>query len=130
MLLVSLLFTLPVSNAVVERLFSLMKRLKTALRNLLGNDLLNATIRICNGPSPETFDPTPALSKFMETKDRRPNQSQRKVYKPRVKKTRVETLMDIVDCEDEENEGDQGDAVDSDDDEDIDTMFDDVIEYE
>ena len=39
LLVVSLLFTLPVSNAAVERLFSLMKRIKTATRSMLGNDL-------------------------------------------------------------------------------------------
>ena len=130
LLLICLLFTLPVSNAIVERLISLMKRLKTALRSLLGNDLLNATIRICNGPSPENFDPTSALSKFMETKDRRTKQSKRMAYKARVKNARVDTLMDMLDSKDDtDNEDDHGDAVDSDDEE-IDTTFEDAVEYE
>ena len=96
LILVCLLFTLPVSNAAVERLFSLMKRLKTSVRSVLGNDLLNASIRICNGPPPGSFDPTSSLKKFMEIKNRRPNQKKRTPYKPRIKEKQVETLMDIL----------------------------------
>ena len=104
-----------------------MKRVKTAIRNLLGNDLLTAIIRICHGPSPEEFDATSALNKFMETKDRRTMQNQRKKYKPREKHSRVDTLMDI-DSDDEESDEDVGNV--SDNDQEIDVTFDEVVDYE
>ena len=127
LILVCLLFTLPVSNAAVERLFSLMKRLKTSVRSVLGNDLLNASIRICNGPPPDSFDPTSSLKKFMEIKNRRPKQRKRAPYKPRRKEKQVETLMDILsDEEDMEEEDEEEEHSDGD----IDTTFDDVIDYE
>ena len=51
LLLVKLLFILPVSNAKVERLFSLMNRVKTDTRNSLSKDRLSSLLRICmEGP--------------------------------------------------------------------------------
>ena len=109
----------------VERLFSLMKRLKTPVRSVLGNDLLNASIRICNGPPPDSFDPTSSLKKFMEIKNRRPKQKKRAPYKPRNKEDQVETLMDIV------SEEDMGEDEEEHSDEDVDDVtFEDVIDYE
>ena len=52
LLIVCLLFTLPVSNAVVGRLFSLMKRAKTPVRSSMGNQMLNCVIRICQEAPP------------------------------------------------------------------------------
>ena len=86
LLIVYLLSTLPVSNAFVERLFSLMNRVKTPVGSSMGNLMLNCVIRICKEVPPlDKFEGTSALKKFMETKDRRPNQSARKSYKPRAK---------------------------------------------
>ena len=76
-----------------------MKGLKTST----GNDLLNASIRICSGLQPGSYDPTPALQKFVES-NRRPNQSQRKPYKPRQKIKKVDTLMDTLSGEDLESD--------------------------
>ena len=46
LLLAELLFCLPVSNAAVERLFSMMKRIKTRLRSSMGQIRLSHLIRI------------------------------------------------------------------------------------
>ena len=60
LLIICLLFTLPVSNAFVERLFSLMKRVKTPVRSSMGNVMLNSIIRICQeGPSPDKCNSHP-----------------------------------------------------------------------
>ena len=97
LLIVCLLFTLSVSNAFVERLlFSLMKRVKTSVRSSMGNLMLNCVIRICQeGPPLDKFEGTSALKKFMETKDRRPNQS--------AKENVIETLVDVPFNDDDEN---------------------------
>ena len=126
LMLVCLLFTLPVSNAAVERLFSLMKRLKTSVRSMVGNDLLNASIRICNGPPPEAFDPASSLKKFMQIKDRRPKQKKRAPYKPRRTEKQVEILMDILSEEEEDTENEEHDS----DDDVIDTTFDDTLDWD
>ena len=84
--------------------------------------MLNARIRISNGPPPGDFDPVSSLEKFMETKMRRTVQSKRKQYKKRTKEKQVETLMDIEYTEDDQSS-------DSDD-EPIDTAFDNAMEYE
>ena len=88
LLLVRLLFTLPISNAVVEQIFSLMKLLKTPMRSVLGNDLPNASIRICNGPAPGDFEPARSLEKFIDTKLRRTVQSKRKQSRNNEKRRR------------------------------------------
>ena len=46
LLLAELLFSIPISNAKVERLFSLMNRIKTDSRATLGESTLNSLIRI------------------------------------------------------------------------------------
>jgi hypothetical protein len=60
MILVEILFSIPISNAKVERLFSLMKRVKPDSRASLNESTLNNLIRICvEGPKFEDYDPTP-----------------------------------------------------------------------
>ena len=57
-----LLFCLPVSNALVERFFSFMKRVKTDQRASLGEKRLNSLLRICvEGPDMKEFDPDKAI---------------------------------------------------------------------
>ena len=46
MILISLAALSPVGNAIVERLFSLMKITKTVLRNSLGDDTLDMLLRL------------------------------------------------------------------------------------
>ena len=62
LLLVELLLSIPISNAKVERMFSLMNRVRTDFRASLSENTLNNLIRIqMEGPPLEEFDPTPAI---------------------------------------------------------------------
>ena len=83
LLLVKLLFTLPVSNAKVKRLFSFMNRIKTDSRNSLSQQQLSSILRICmEGPTSQEFDPKPAMQLWSDGVGAcQPNQSQRKKYK-------------------------------------------------
>ena len=89
----------------------------------MGNIILNYVIRICQkGPPLDKFDARSALKKFMETKDRCPNQSARKRYKPPSKENVVETLMDVESTFDQLfDENEDMDA--------IDVGFDEVMDY-
>ena len=59
LLIAELLFCLPISSTVVERLFSLMKRIKTKGRCSLGKVRVSQLLRIClHVPSIEDFEPT------------------------------------------------------------------------
>ena len=63
LLLVELLFSQPVSNAKVERMFSLMERIKTNERSPLSENVLSSLVRICmEGPECENFDAVPAMT--------------------------------------------------------------------
>ena len=56
------LFTLSVEEAVVERFFSLIGRVKPTVRASLGEMRLNTIIRICHeNPALENFDATKAM---------------------------------------------------------------------
>ena len=56
---------LPASSAHVERLFSTMKRIKTAQRNRLKTETLDCLIRISSeGPAVQQWNPIPALRKW------------------------------------------------------------------
>ena len=56
---------LPASSAQVERLFSTMKRIKTAQRNRLKTETLDCLIRISSeGPAVQQWNPVPALRKW------------------------------------------------------------------
>ena len=62
LLVVELFFTLPVSNTKVERLFSLMNRIKTDSRTSLSQPTLSALIRICmECPKCDLFDQIPGI---------------------------------------------------------------------
>ena len=97
LLLVELLFSLPVSNAKVERLFSLMNRIKTDSRSCLSQKTLKNLILICmEGPDSDNFNAVPAMKLWSDTvKARRPNQKAKRKYKERAKKTKPYTLMEI-----------------------------------
>ena len=94
--LISLLFTLPVSNAKLERMFSKLKRIKTLQRASLGANRLENLLRIVeDGPNVENFDAIPAMEYWANQKDRRLNQKPRKKYAPReVKSNKIGTLSD------------------------------------
>ena len=68
-----------------ERVYSLMNRLHTYLRNGLGVEKLNDLICICsNGPDLKDFDPKPALKVWRESEKRGRNTSiiNRKLQSP------------------------------------------------
>ena len=63
---------LPASSAQVERLFSTMKRIKSAQRNRLKSKTLDHLMRISiEGPSVQNWDPYPALRKWESMGNRR-----------------------------------------------------------
>lgn len=63
LLVVELFFTLPVSNTKVERLFSLMNRIKSDSRASLSQPILSALGRICMViPECDLFDLIPAIT--------------------------------------------------------------------
>ena len=80
LLLLKLLFTLPVSNAKVERLFSLMNRIKTDTTNSLLKDRLSSLLHLClEEPSLKDFDPKTSMTLWNDAVvTRRPNQSKQK----------------------------------------------------
>ena len=91
--MIELLFCLPISNTAVERLFSLMKRLKTSIRSSLGQ---SNTIRIkLHGPSLSEFDPTAAIHRWFKKCTRRMSEQNRKPYKSqRELEKKVKVLID------------------------------------
>ena len=106
LLLVELLFSLPVLNAKVEQMFSLMKRIKTDGRSLLSQNILSALVQICmEGPTCENFNAVPEITLWNNTvKSRRPSQSGSRTYKKCSKKKRPTTLMDESESEIEDSE--------------------------
>ena len=93
LLLIRLLFSLPVSNAALVRMFSSLGRVKTTKRASLSQGTLQDILRIQEeGPPMETYDPSTAVLEWDRAKRRRPNQKPRKVYKSR--STKREALQD------------------------------------
>lgn len=73
--LVELLFSIPVSNAKLERLFSRLKRTKVDARGSLGEKRLTNLLRIGEeGPDVATFDVAPVVKFWCSKRNRRPNQ--------------------------------------------------------
>lgn len=61
-MLIRLLFTIPVSNAAVERMFSNLGRVKTAKRSSISQGTLENILRIqAEGPPLESYDPSTAV---------------------------------------------------------------------
>ena len=72
-LLIQILLLFPVSNAIVERGFSAMRRIKTDWRCSLKQETLDHLMRIAiEGPDPSAFDVSAAVDKFFST-PRRPD---------------------------------------------------------
>ena len=91
LLLVELIMCLPISNAVVERLFSLLKRIKTKQRCSLSNVRTAQLIRVClEGPPLDQFDATKHVENWWGETRRRIPQGKRKRYAPRKEKAKIE----------------------------------------
>ncbi len=77
--LVQLLFTLPVSNGKLERVFSTLKLIKVDKRSSMSNDLLDDLIMINTDPVPiKQFNPDQSIGLWWKDNKRRPNQNPRK----------------------------------------------------
>ena len=77
-----LLFTLPVSNGKLERIFSVLKLIKVNRRSSLGNNTLKDLLMLnTNGIFMENFNPDPCIELWWQAKTRRPDQKKRKEYK-------------------------------------------------
>lgn len=84
LLLIRVFFSLPVSNAALERMFSNLGRVKTAKRSSLSQGTLENILRIqAGGPPLESYDPSTAVNDWDRRKRRRTNQKPRKEYKVR-----------------------------------------------
>ena len=70
--IIELLLITPVSNAIVERMFSTMARMKPKLRNRMSRDKLDSLLRISEeGPQVKDYDPTAAIDHWYGQKKRR-----------------------------------------------------------
>ena len=79
--LARLLFTLPVSNGKLERVFSTLKVIKVDKRSSLGNDLLDDLLVLnTDRVHLKDFNPDCSISLWWSDKVRRPNQWPRKEY--------------------------------------------------
>lgn len=69
LMFICVLFTLPVSNAALERMFSNLGSVKTAKRSSLSQGTLENILRIqAGGPSLESYDPSTAVNDWDRTK--------------------------------------------------------------
>ena len=74
LLLVQMLFTLPVSNGKLERVFSTMKLLKVEKRSPMRNDTLDDLLAINNDRIPfNEPNPDPCINMWWNAKYRRPH---------------------------------------------------------
>ena len=82
------MFSLLMSNGVVERVFSQINVIKGKKRSLLTNDTLDDLLSISSPNLPlSEFDPNEAINLWWNDKTRCPNQSARKPYKKRKTKS-------------------------------------------
>ena len=87
--MVELLFSLPASNSVVERVFSQVSVIKTKKRCSLSNESLDDLLTITSAHVPlKDFCPDNAINLWWKEKVRRPNQKPRRPYK---KQKRIST---------------------------------------
>ena len=93
LLLVELLFTPAISNAKVERLFSLMNRIKSDSRASLSQPILSALGRICMViPECDLFDLIPAITLWNDSVLARRLNQKLKLQKKRKHKVRPKIL--------------------------------------
>ena len=82
--LAKLLFSLPVSNGKLERLFSQLNLIKTNKRAALSDQALQDLLTLNASKVPlQDYSPDSAIQLWWDAKQRRPNQAQRKKYKQR-----------------------------------------------
>ena len=114
--MITLLFTVPVSNAKLERMFSKLKRVKTNFRGSIGVKQLENIFRAMEeGSSWETFDPISAIKKWgIDTVRRTIKEKISRNLKSRNSaKVNVKSLSDDGSYDEEENISENGDEVGS-----------------
>ena len=113
LILIRLLFTIPISNAKLERMFSKMKQVKVIHRCSLSEGRLENILRIVeDGPSITNFNLIDAVNLWLSGKDRRSNQQPRKVYNERSRKrNNFGSLGDSDDTSDSDDTRDTDDDV-------------------
>ena len=90
-----LLFTLPVSNGKLERIFSVLKLIKVDKRASLGNDTLNDLLALnTDSDSMKYFNPDAGIELWWHAKLRRPDQKKRKDYAKRMAKSKDVMVLD------------------------------------
>ena len=112
LLMITLLFTVPVSNAKLERMFSKLKRVKTNFRGSIGVKQLENILRAMEeGSSWETFDPISAVKKWgIDTVRRTIKEKISRNLKSRNSaKVNVKSLSDDGSYDEEENISENGD---------------------
>ncbi len=78
--LAQLLFTLPVSNGKLERIFSTLKNIKQSKRSSLSNELLDDLLAInVDNVMVKDFNADSSIELWWKAKSRRPNQHARKL---------------------------------------------------
>ena len=103
LILIELLFTIPISNAKLERMFSKLNQVKTLQRGSLQQIRLEYLLRIAEeGPAVERYDVTPAMKIWANEKVRRPKQTERKQYEKRESKKRK--LSSLSDSDSDDNQ--------------------------
>lgn len=108
--MIELLFSILISNAKVERLFSLMNRVKTDSRAALGEETLNSLTRLrMEGPKLEEYDPMPAIQLWASSATRRPNQRKRKSYRPWEAAKKSKVLIDHSSTDESTDEDENSD---------------------
>ena len=101
LLLCELVFCLPFSNSCVEQMFSCLKLIKTNNRMSLSTDTLDDLLEInVEGPAFTEFSADSAVELWWQEccTSRRPNQPQRKLYKPRMNTSSSSTCTSDTDC--------------------------------
>ena len=82
LILANLLFSLPASNAKVERVFSQVSIIKTNKRTLLSNNTLGDLLLLSTDQVPlQDFCPDAAVDLWWRSKSRRPDQKTRRPYR-------------------------------------------------
>ena len=100
LILAQLIFSLPVSNGKLERIFSTLKIIKVDKRASLSNSTLDDLLVLNADKIPvQDFNPDPSIDLWWNAKTRRLNQKPRKEYKKRSSQSKEKDNSDGEDTE-------------------------------
>ena len=102
-----LLFTLPVSNGKLERIFSILKLIKIEKQASLGEDTLNDLLALnTDSDSMKDFNPDSSIQLWWHAKLRRPDQKMQKEYAKRMTKSKDIMVLDSENDDDGQTDTD------------------------